>query len=179
MKRTGKRLLKRCAQPKAPTNSPPIFRRLRRVQFDDWRLNRRYRIFHGGLKDAMALCGTSEGIRTFPLITGIDFTGNVETSSHSDFKPGDKVVVNGRRPSQTYHGGFAQKAKLSGDWLVTIPSHSRPFIQLPSAPPVTRRCSASSPSNMAGSHRTAGRSLSSAPMVALAPLRSLSVQPRL
>jgi len=72
-------------------------------------------------KDAMALSGRSPVIRQFPLIPGIDFAGIVETSSHPGFKAGDRVLVNGWGLSQTHHGGFAQKARVSGDWLVKIP----------------------------------------------------------
>ncbi|UVM75067.1 acrylyl-CoA reductase (NADPH) [Pseudomonas alvandae] len=72
-------------------------------------------------KDAMALSGRSPVIRLFPLIPGIDFAGIVETSSHAGFQTGDRVLVNGWGLSQTHHGGFAQKARVSGDWLVKIP----------------------------------------------------------
>ncbi|MCD9116524.1 MDR family oxidoreductase [Pseudomonas bijieensis] len=72
-------------------------------------------------KDAMALSGRSPVIRQFPLIPGIDFAGIVETSSHPGFKVGDRVLVNGWGLSQTHHGGFAQKARVNGDWLVKIP----------------------------------------------------------
>jgi len=72
-------------------------------------------------KDAMALSGRSPVIRQFPLIPGIDFAGIVETSSHAGFQAGDRVLVNGWGLSQTHHGGFAQKARVSGDWLVNIP----------------------------------------------------------
>ncbi|WP_460115153.1 acrylyl-CoA reductase (NADPH) [Pseudomonas sp. H2_D02] len=72
-------------------------------------------------KDAMALSGRSPVIRQFPLIPGIDFADIVETSSHAGFQTGDRVLVNGWGLSQTHHGGFAQKARVSGDWLVKIP----------------------------------------------------------
>lgn len=72
-------------------------------------------------KDAMALSGRSPVIRQFPLIPGIDFAGIVETSSHPGFEASDRVLVNGWGLSQTHHGGFAQKARVSGDWLVKIP----------------------------------------------------------
>ncbi|MCL6702247.1 MDR family oxidoreductase [Pseudomonas sp. T1.Ur] len=72
-------------------------------------------------KDAMALSGRSPVIRQFPLIPGIDFAGIVETSSHAGFQAGDRVLVNGWGLSQTHHGGFAQKARVSGDWLVKVP----------------------------------------------------------
>jgi acrylyl-CoA reductase (NADPH) len=72
-------------------------------------------------KDAMALSGRSPVIRKFPLIPGIDFAGVVETSSHPGIVAGDRVLANGWGLSQTHHGGFAQKARVSGDWLVKVP----------------------------------------------------------
>ena len=72
-------------------------------------------------KDAAAISGRAPVIRQFPLIPGIDFAGVVETSSHSAFAPGDRVVANGWGLSQTHHGGFAQKARVSGDWLIKLP----------------------------------------------------------
>ncbi|MDP9928066.1 NADPH:quinone reductase-like Zn-dependent oxidoreductase [Variovorax paradoxus] len=56
-----------------------------------------------------------------PLIPGIDFAGVVETSSHPAFAPGDRVVANGWGLSHTHHGGLAQKARVSGDWLIKLP----------------------------------------------------------
>ncbi|RPX18569.1 oxidoreductase [Pseudomonas aeruginosa] len=72
-------------------------------------------------KDAMAVTGRGAVIRKFPLIPGIDFAGVVESSSHPDFAVGDRVLANGWELSQSHHGGFAQKARLKGDWLVKIP----------------------------------------------------------
>lgn len=72
-------------------------------------------------KDAMALSGRAPVIRQFPLIPGIDFAGVVESSSHPGFAVGDRVLANGWDLSQTHHGGYAQKARVSGDWLVKVP----------------------------------------------------------
>ncbi|MGR4897380.1 MDR family oxidoreductase [Stenotrophomonas sp. LARHCG68] len=72
-------------------------------------------------KDAMALSGRSPVIRRFPLIPGIDFAGVVEASSYPGIAAGDRVLANGWGLSQTHHGGFAQKARVSGDWLVKVP----------------------------------------------------------
>ncbi|MEM5331351.1 MDR family oxidoreductase [Paraburkholderia sp. JHI2823] len=72
-------------------------------------------------KDAMAVSGRAPVIRQFPLIPGIDFSGIVEASSHAGFAVGDRVVANGWGLSQTHHGGFAQKARVSGKWLVKLP----------------------------------------------------------
>lgn len=73
-------------------------------------------------KDALALSGRSPVIRTFPLIPGIDLAGVVEASTHPGFAPGDRVLVNGWGLSQTHHGGYAQKARVPGEWLVKIPA---------------------------------------------------------
>jgi len=72
-------------------------------------------------KDAMALSGRSPVIRQFPLIPGIDFAGVVESSAYSGLVAGDRVLATGWGLSQTHHGGFAQKARVSGDWLVKVP----------------------------------------------------------
>jgi acrylyl-CoA reductase (NADPH) len=72
-------------------------------------------------KDGIALTGRAEIIQHFPLIPGIDLSGTVESSSYAGIEVGDRVVVNGWGLSQTHHGGYAQKARLSGDWVVKIP----------------------------------------------------------
>jgi len=73
-------------------------------------------------KDGLALTGRSPVVRVFPLIPGIDLAGSVESSSHPDFKPGDAVVLNGWGVGESHHGGYAQRARLKGDWLVPLPT---------------------------------------------------------
>jgi len=73
-------------------------------------------------KDAMALSGRVEIIRQFPLIPGIDLAGTVEESSYPGIAVGDRVVVNSWGLSQTHHGGYAQKARVKGEWVNKIPA---------------------------------------------------------
>src|SRR5437667_699040 len=73
-------------------------------------------------KDAIAISGRGEIIRQFPLIPGIDLAGTVEASSYPGIAVGDRVVANSWGLSQTHHGGYAQKARLKGEWLVKIPA---------------------------------------------------------
>jgi acrylyl-CoA reductase (NADPH) len=73
-------------------------------------------------KDALAISGRAEIIREFPWIAGIDLAGTVEASAYPGIATGDRVVVNGWELSQTHHGGFAQKARVKGEWLVKLPS---------------------------------------------------------
>jgi acrylyl-CoA reductase (NADPH) len=72
-------------------------------------------------KDALAITGRAPVISQFPLIPGIDFAGTVEASSYPGIAVGDRVVANGWGLSQTHHGGYAQKARVRGEWLVKIP----------------------------------------------------------
>lgn len=72
-------------------------------------------------KDGLAITGRSPVVRVWPLIPGIDFAGVVETSSHAEFRAGDRVVLNGWGVGETHHGGYAQRARVKGDWLVKLP----------------------------------------------------------
>jgi acrylyl-CoA reductase (NADPH) len=72
-------------------------------------------------KDGLAITGRAPIVRRWPLIPGIDLAGTVETSSHAEFNPGDKVVLNGWGIGETHHGGYAELARVKGDWLVPLP----------------------------------------------------------
>ena len=72
-------------------------------------------------KDGLALTGKAPVVRRFPMIAGIDFAGTVQSSSHPGWKPGDKVILNGWGLGETHLGGYAEKARVKGDWLVRLP----------------------------------------------------------
>jgi acrylyl-CoA reductase (NADPH) len=72
-------------------------------------------------KDGLAVTGKAPVVRRFPMIAGIDFAGTVETSTHRDWKPGDKVICNGWGMGETHLGAYAEKARVNGDWLVRLP----------------------------------------------------------
>lgn len=72
-------------------------------------------------KDGLALTGRSPVVRKFPLTPGIDFSGTVLSSDHVRFKAGDRVVLNGFGVGEVHSGGYAQKARVNGDWLVGLP----------------------------------------------------------
>ena len=73
-------------------------------------------------KDGLALTGKAPVVRRFPMIPGIDFVGMVEASTHPDWKPGDRVILNGFGVGETHLGGYAEKARVKGDWLVPVPA---------------------------------------------------------
>ena len=72
-------------------------------------------------KDGLAMAGKAPVVRRFPMIPGIDFAGEVEASSHPDWKPGDKVILNGWGTGETHLGAHAQKSRVKGQWLVRLP----------------------------------------------------------
>ena len=71
-------------------------------------------------KDGLALAGMNI-MQRYPMVGGIDLAGTVAASDHPDFRPGDKVLVNGWDLSQTHNGGYAARARVPGEWLVALP----------------------------------------------------------
>ncbi|MCO5120776.1 MAG: oxidoreductase, partial [Burkholderiaceae bacterium] len=86
------------------------------------------RVSHSTLnyKDGLAITGKSPVVRKFPMVPGIDLVGEVESSSHPEYKAGDRVVLNGWGVGETHWGGLAQKARLKGDWLIPLPERFTP-----------------------------------------------------
>jgi acrylyl-CoA reductase (NADPH) len=77
-------------------------------------------------KDGLAITGKAPVVRRFPMIPGIDFAGEVEASSHPDWKAGDKVILNGWGTGETHLGGYAERSRVKGQWLVRLPGSMSP-----------------------------------------------------
>ncbi len=72
-------------------------------------------------KDALAATGAGKIIRRFPCVGGIDLSGTVIDSSDPRFKPGDPVVATSFDIGVAHHGGYAEMARVPGDWVVPLP----------------------------------------------------------
>ena len=72
-------------------------------------------------KDGLAITGKVPIIRKFPLIPGVDLAGRVLRSEDPRFQTGDRVVVNGYGLGEVHHGGYAERARIKGDWLIRLP----------------------------------------------------------
>jgi acrylyl-CoA reductase (NADPH) len=72
-------------------------------------------------KDGLAVTGKAPVVRRFPMIAGIDAVGTVEASTHPQWRPGDKAILNGWGCGETHLGTWAEKARVKGDWLVPLP----------------------------------------------------------
>lgn len=72
-------------------------------------------------KDGLCLGSGGGLVRRYPHVPGIDFSGVVEASSDPRYRPGDPVVLTGWRVGEAHWGGYSQKARVKGDWLVPLP----------------------------------------------------------
>lgn len=72
-------------------------------------------------KDGLAIAGRPGVIRSYPLIPGIDLVGTVAASASPLWSIGDRVILNGNGIGETHHGGLAERARVSGEWLVRLP----------------------------------------------------------
>ncbi|WP_426451582.1 acryloyl-CoA reductase [Paenibacillus sp. S-38] len=73
-------------------------------------------------KDALASSPSGKVVRSYPMVPGIDLAGTVAASSHPRFREGDAVLATGYELGTGRFGGFAEEARLPGDWLVPLPS---------------------------------------------------------
>ena len=72
-------------------------------------------------KDGLAVSGKQKIVRKPPLIAGIDLAGTVVESRSADFKPGERVLVNGWGLSETQSGGYTRFQRVKPEWLVRVP----------------------------------------------------------
>lgn len=73
-------------------------------------------------KDALAATGAGRILRKYPLVGGIDLAGEVLSSTDARYTPGQKVLVTGCGLSETHDGGYAEYARLKGDWVIPLPA---------------------------------------------------------
>ena len=72
-------------------------------------------------KDALAVTGKGKIVKTWPLVPGIDFSGEVIETSNPDLRVGQKVVLTGWSVGEKYWGGYSQYQRVRGEWLVPLP----------------------------------------------------------
>lgn len=72
-------------------------------------------------KDALSATGNRGVTRDYPHIPGIDAAGTVESSSDPHFQAGDPVLVMGYDLGMNTSGGFSQKIRVPGSWVINRP----------------------------------------------------------
>jgi acrylyl-CoA reductase (NADPH) len=71
-------------------------------------------------KDALALTPNGGVVRNYPVVPGVDLTGEVVESQSPDFNVGDKVLAHGYLIGTGHHGGYAEYARLPADQVVAL-----------------------------------------------------------
>jgi acrylyl-CoA reductase (NADPH) len=72
-------------------------------------------------KDALAVTGKGKIVKTWPLVPGIDFSGEIVETSNPNLQAGQKVVLTGWSVGEKYWGGYSQYQRVRGEWLVPLP----------------------------------------------------------
>ena len=75
-------------------------------------------------KDTLAVTPNGGVVRDYPIVPGVDLTGEVIDSQSPDFAVGDAVLAHGYEIGTGRHGGYAEYARLPADWVVALGSLS-------------------------------------------------------
>ncbi|GAA2808805.1 oxidoreductase [Mycobacterium crocinum] len=73
-------------------------------------------------KDALALTPRGGVVRDYPIVPGIDLTGEVVESDSAEFAVGDQVLAHGYAIGTGHHGGYAEYVRLPADQVVALGS---------------------------------------------------------
>ncbi|MFH1570016.1 MAG: MDR family oxidoreductase [Gemmatimonadota bacterium] len=72
-------------------------------------------------KDGMVLTGLGNLVKTYPHVPGIDLAGAVVESADARWRAGDRVLLTGWGVGEARWGGYAERARARGEWLVPLP----------------------------------------------------------
>jgi acrylyl-CoA reductase (NADPH) len=73
-------------------------------------------------KDALALTPRGGVVRQYPIVPGIDVTGEVVESESPEFAVGDQVLAHGYDIGTGHHGGYAEYLRLPAEQVVALGS---------------------------------------------------------
>ncbi len=95
-------------------------------RLDGGRRHRRRLAFHGELQGRPRRHRPLPGGAQIPHDPRHRSRGTVRESANAAFKPGDAVLLNGFGLSESHYGGYAERARVKGDWLVPLPAAFTP-----------------------------------------------------
>jgi NADPH2:quinone reductase len=72
-------------------------------------------------KDALAVLGKGKILRHFPMIPGVDVSGEVTKSRSQRWKVGDTVLVTGCGLGESHDGGFSEFVQVPESWVIPLP----------------------------------------------------------
>ena len=72
-------------------------------------------------KDMLAVQKNGGVIRNYPMIPGIDLSGEIVESTDPRFVKGQEVLVTGYKMGMSHTGGFSEYAQVPADWVISLP----------------------------------------------------------
>lgn len=72
-------------------------------------------------KDGLAVTGRLPVVRRWPMVPGIDAAATVVASDNPNWRSGDEVILTGWGVGETHLGGWSERMRVAGDWLVRRP----------------------------------------------------------
>jgi len=72
-------------------------------------------------KDGLATLPKGRVVTQYPMVPGIDLAGRVRESADDRFSAGQEVLITGYDLGVAHFGGFAEAARVPGDWIVPLP----------------------------------------------------------
>lgn len=72
-------------------------------------------------KDMLAVQKNGGVIRNYPMIPGIDLSGEIVESTDPRFVKGQEVLVTGYKMGMSHTGGFSEYARVPADWVISLP----------------------------------------------------------
>jgi putative YhdH/YhfP family quinone oxidoreductase len=71
-------------------------------------------------KDALAVTPRGGAVRSYPIVPGIDLTGEVVASENTNIQVGANVLAHGYGIGISQHGGYAEFARVPAEWVVPL-----------------------------------------------------------
>lgn len=72
-------------------------------------------------KDGLASIADGKIVKQYPFVPGIDFAGEVVSSTDSHFQAGDQVLCTGYKLGVSHYGGYSEYARVPAEWLIKLP----------------------------------------------------------
>lgn len=77
-------------------------------------------------KDMLAVQKNGGVIRNYPMIPGIDLSGEIVESTDPHFTKGQNVLVTGYQMGMSHTGGFSEFARVPSEWVIPLPESLTP-----------------------------------------------------
>jgi acrylyl-CoA reductase (NADPH) len=72
-------------------------------------------------KDGLVLQGKPGVAKSFPIVPGIDFAGQVIEDPTNIFQPGDNVILTGNYMGQHLNGAYSEQCLVPAEWMLKQP----------------------------------------------------------